>query len=123
MAIINLDVGQELGTGVGIEYVLSHAAQLRGSILEKEFLDHLVRSGWCTAAKRDALLGWPATSLQSLPHELWRSRTSRRVNHLKLAYADGGLPEVKAYISANHEFQPARHPSERASIRLQPSTR
>lgn len=123
MAIINLDVVQELDTRVGIEYVLSHAAQLRGSILEKEFLDHLVRSGSCTAAKCDALLGWPATSLQSMPHELWRSRASRRVNHLKLAYADGELPEVKAYLSASHEFRPARLPSERASIRLQPSTR
>jgi hypothetical protein len=123
MAIVNLDVGHELGAGVGIEYVLSHAAQLRGSIMEREFLDHMVRSSYCSAAKCDALLGWPATSLQMLPHELWQSRVSRRVNHVKLSYGAGALPEVKAYLSANHEFHPARLPSERASVRLQPSTR
>ena len=123
MTIVNLDVGAELGADAGIEYILSHAAQQRGNILEREFLDHMVRSGYCSAAKCDALLGWPATSLQMLPHELWRSRVSRRVNHLKLSYGDGALPEVKAYLSANHEFHPARLPSERASGRLQASTR
>lgn len=123
MAIVNLDVGAELGAGTGIEYILSHAAQLRGNILEKEFLDHLVGIGLCSAPKCDALLAWPATSLQIMPHELWRSRVSRRVNHLKLGYRADGPAQVKAYLSASHEFQPARVPLERASIRRQPSTR
>ncbi|HET7552762.1 MAG TPA: hypothetical protein VFK04_15825 [Gemmatimonadaceae bacterium] len=123
MGIVNLDVDDELGAGVGIEYVLSHAAQLRGSILEREILDHLVRVGFCSAAKSDALLAWPATSLQVMPHELWRSRACRRVNHLKLSLTDAGSVEVKAYLAASHEYHPARHPAERATVRLQHSTR
>jgi hypothetical protein len=123
MAIVNLDVGTELGSGAGIEYLLSHASQLRGSILERELLDHLVRIGSCSAAKRDALHDWPGTSLQEMPHELWRSRVCRRVNHLKLSFAGAGSLEVKAYLAASHEYHPARHPAERATVRLQHSTR
>lgn len=123
MAIINLDIGPELEAGVGVEYILSHAAQLRGNILEREFLDHLVRSDFCSDAKCDALLGWPAMSLGMMPHELWRSRVSRRVNHMKLSYSDDAPPEVKAYLAANHEFHRVRLPAERAHVRLQPSTR
>ena len=123
MAIVNVDVDREIGAGVGLEYLLSHASQLRGSILERDLLDHLVRSGICTAAKSDALLAWPATSLQVMPHELWRSRACRRVNHLKLSFADARSLEVKAYLAASHEYHPARRPAERASVRLQHSTR
>jgi hypothetical protein len=123
MAIVNLDVGAEMASGVGIEYLLSHASQLRGSILERELLDHLVRIGLCSAAKRDALHAWPGTSLQEMPHELWRSRVYRRVNHLKLSFAKAGSLEVKAYLAASHEFHPTRHPAEHATVRLQHSTR
>lgn len=123
MAIVNLDVDREIGAGVGVEYLLSHASQLRGSILERELLDHLVRGGVCSAAKSDALLAWPATSLHVLPHELWRSRACRRVNHLKLSLTERGSPEVKAYLAASHEYHPTRHPAERATVRLQHSTR
>jgi hypothetical protein len=123
MAIVNLDVGQVLGSGVGIELLLSHAAQLHGGVLETAFLNHLVERRFCSAPKCDALLGWPATSLQTMPHELWRSRVSRRVNHVKLSLADDGVLEVKAYLSASHTFQPARSPSHGASIRMQHSTR
>lgn len=123
MAIVNLDVDREVGPGVGIEYLLSHASQLRGSILERELLDHLVRGGFCSPAKSDALLAWPATSLHVMPHEIWRSRVCRRVNHLKLSLTESGSPEVKAYLAASHEYQPARQFAERATVRLQHSTR
>ncbi len=123
MAIVNLDVGPEIGRGVGVEYLLSHASQLRGTILERELLDHLVGIGVCSAAKRDALHAWPGASFQVMPHELWRSRACRRVNHLKLSLADAGSLEVKAYLAASHEFHPARRPAERATVRLQHSTR
>lgn len=122
MAIVNLDVGPVLGTGVGIEYVLSHAAQLHGGLLETAFLEKLVERGLSSAAKRDALLDWPSASLQTMRHELWRSRASRRVNHVKLVCAGDGMPEVKAYLSASHTFHPA-HSSERASNRMRHSTR
>jgi hypothetical protein len=123
MAIVNIDVDREIGAGVGIEYLLSHASQLRGTILERELLDHLVRCGFCSAAKSDALLAWPATSVQVMAHELWRSRVCRRVNHLKLSVSEAGFPTAKAYLAASHEYHPAHHPAERATVRLQHSTR
>lgn len=123
MAIVNIDVGGEIGAGVGIEYLLSHAAQLRGSILERELLERLVRIGLCSSAKRDALYGWPAVSLQMMPHELWMSRVCRRVNHLKLSYAEHTQVEVKAYLAASHEYHQTRDRAERATVRLQRSTR
>jgi hypothetical protein len=123
MAIVNLDVDVDLSSDVGIEYLLSHAAQLHGGVLETAFLDQLVERGLSSSAKCDALLTWPATSLETMRHELWRSRVSRRVNHVKLAYRDNEMPEMKGYLSASHDFRPAQSPSERASIRMQPSTR
>lgn len=123
MAIVNLDVDREIRAGVGIEYLLSHASQLRGSVLERELLDHLVRCGFCSPAKSDALLAWPVTSLEVMPHEIWRSRACRRVNHLKLSLAEAASPEVKAYLAASHEYHPARLFAERATVRLQHSTR
>jgi hypothetical protein len=123
LAIVNLDVDRETGGSIGLEYVLSHASQLRGSILERELLDNLVRGGLCAATKSDALLAWPATSVGVLRHELWRSRACRRVNHLKLSLGEASAPEVKAYLAVNHEYHRALRPAERATVRLQHSTR
>ena len=123
MAILNIDVREEIAAGVGIEYLLSHAAQLRGSILERELLERLVRLGLCSPAKRDALQGWPATSLRVMPHELWRSRVCRRVNHLKLSFTEHAPLEVKAYLAASHEYHPSPTQTEGATVRLQRSTR
>ena len=123
MAILNIDVREEIAAGVGIEYLLSHAAQLRGSILERELLERLVRLGLCSPAKRDALQGWPATSLRVMPHELWRSRVCRRVNHLKLSFTEHAPLEVKAYLAASHEYHPSHDRTDGATIRLQRSTR
>jgi hypothetical protein len=122
LAIVNIDVSEEVGAGVGMEYLLSHAAQLRGSILEGELLERLVRIGLCSPAKCDALCGWPSMSLRTMPHELWPSRVCRRVNHLKLSYGAHAPLEVKAYLAASHEYRPAHDRTDGAAIRLQRST-
>ena len=122
-AIVNLDVASEMSASVGVEYLLSHAPQRHGEILETAFLQRLVERGFASSAKRDALLSWPATSLQTMQHELWRSRLSRRVNHVKLAYSDHAAPEVKGYLAASYDFHPARTPGEHAPIRMHRSTR
>lgn len=123
MAIVNLDIDTEISSNIGIEYLLNNAAQFHGGILETEFLDHLVESGLASSAKCDALLTWPTTSLETMRHELWRSRVARRVNHVKLACTGDEMPEVKGYLSMSHDFRPALSPSERATIRMHPSTR
>jgi hypothetical protein len=123
MAVVNLDVDRHLLPIVSIEYLLRRASQLRGEITEAAFLDGLVEGGFCSPAKRDALLTWPGLSMHTMRHELWRSRVTRRVNHVKLSYSDGEPPEVKAYLSASHEFHPARGYSTLAPIGMQRSTR
>ncbi len=123
MAIVNIDVNEEIGAAVGIEYLLSHAAQLRGRILEAELLERLVRIGLCSPGKRDALYDWPSMSLRIMPHELWTSRVCRRVNHLKLSFTEHAQLEVKAYLAASHEHHASQGRAEGAAIRLQYSTR
>ena len=123
VAIVNLDVASEMSASVGVEYLLSPAAQRHGGILETAFLERLVERGFASSAKVDALLAWPTTSLLTMPHELWRSRLSRRVNHVKLAYSDHTAPEVKGYLAASYDFHPARSSGERVPIRMHPSTR
>jgi len=123
LAIVNLDVHQGIGAAVGLEYILSHAAQSRGRLLERALLERLVRLGACSAATAEALRGWPMISHDIMPHELWRSRVCRRVNHLKLCIAERAPIEVKAYLSLSHEYRPARHDVTRPAVRLQHSTR
>ncbi len=123
MGIVNIDVHDEVGAGIGLEYLLSHAAQLRGRVLERTLLDHLVRRGACSAAKADALRSWPMVWYETMPHELWRSRVCRRVNHLKLSVGRGTPAEVKAYLALSHEYRPARHAVAPPTVRLQHSTR
>jgi hypothetical protein len=123
LAIVNLDVHERIGSGVGLEYILSHAAQLRGRILERALLDRLVRLGACSAAAAEALRAWPMVSHDTMAHELWRSRVCRRVNHLKLCVADRAPIEVKAYLSLSHEYRPTSRAVLRPAVRLQHSTR
>ncbi|HEY9448614.1 MAG TPA: hypothetical protein VIQ60_02640, partial [Gemmatimonadaceae bacterium] len=70
MAVVNLDVDRLLLPSVGIEYLLRRASQLRGEITEAAFLDGLVEGGFCSPAKRDALLTWPGLSMHTMRHEL-----------------------------------------------------
>jgi hypothetical protein len=83
---------------LGIEYPFAREGQPRGRLVETGFLDALVGRGWCPPARRDALLRWPGRTVELLAHEVWHSRVTRHLNHVKVTYATGEPPEVKAYL-------------------------
>lgn len=122
--MLHLDVRADgVQPRIGLEYVLERGCQIRGTLLETEFLDNLVHLGLCTPAKRDALPAWPGYSFEELPHELWPSLVKRRVNHVKVVYEEGRPPKAKAYLCAFSEFYRRRtnHPREKTHGRAEPS--
>lgn len=105
-SILHVDVGAELAPKIGLEYVFARAGQARGRLAEVAFLDHLVERGWCPEQERSALAAWPGRSLVQLPHEVWRSQVTRRLSHVKVAYATGQPVELKAYACFFHRLAP-----------------
>lgn len=96
--VAHVDAHEGMLPGVGVEYAL----RTRGPA-EAAFLDRLVELGFCAAAKRRALDEWPGRSVQVLRHELWASRVTRRVNHVKLLCAPGRPSEAKGYLLTSCE--------------------
>lgn len=102
--IVHLDVGARVGARVGLEYAFARVPQLRGELPDPGIVTPLARCGMVAAEKRAALARWPGFTRETMPHELWPSLVVRRVNHVKVVYAAGSAPEVKAYLSMDHRF-------------------
>lgn len=101
IAMAYLDIDDEVLPRIGVEYKLRRSGQRRGTVAETPFLDRLVDLGLCADRKRCELDAWPGDSMQVLSHELWASRVSRRVNHVKLLHEPGRTPEAKSYLLTN----------------------
>ena len=93
--VLAMDVGAEMHDSIGLEYVVSHADALlknRAGVL----LEHLTRTGLCTAAERDTLLAWTGEGNE------WARRffhaPERRFSHLKLVFRPAFDTIAKAYI-------------------------
>jgi hypothetical protein len=112
---IDLDVREGVSPKIGFECYGDAAPDPRA--LMATLLDRLCTLGLSSRAKADALLGWPgivepATSAAPWPRNLaaaalrrgWRSSFQRRVNHLKIVYAPGQPPCVKAYFGLTHRW-------------------
>lgn len=108
VTLVHFDIGSSMEPRLGIEHRFERRLQTRGVIREASFLDRLVDCGLCSAEKRDALLAWPGCSPARLPHELWESVASRRVNHVKLMCDDAGGWSAKAYLTVGHAFRAQR---------------
>lgn len=104
LKLVQLEIGEEVGERIGLEYVLDRPAQMRGGVRERGFVEMLVARGLCTPARRDGLLAWPGYTFEELDHELWPSLVRRRVNHVKLVHRPGRPPEAKGYICLFHQF-------------------
>jgi len=100
-AILHVDIGAEVGGGIGVEYPFARRPQLSGVIAERGVLDTLVAAGLVTATDRDAVARWAGAERRTMPHELWPSLLVRRLNHVKLVLDDGGL-RAKLYLCAEH---------------------
>lgn len=106
IAMVHLDVESSTGVRVGLEYGFQPCGTNARLGLWAAWLAALAADGLCPPHVRDALLGWEGAAIEALPHELWRTRLARRLNHVKIVFGDRGLQEVKAYLCAFH--QPAR---------------
>lgn len=85
----------------------------------QQFIDHLVETGLCSQAKRNALLAWTGFSQKSDCSELWPANLTygdllmgadavslfwRRINHIKIAYQPGQPQLAKAYLAFGHSW-------------------
>ena len=127
-----LDVGETVGPRLGLECHLRKqpAAEPRW----ETFLDHLVARGWCTPAKRAALLEWPGVTLPGETAEAWPAHLvheslrrpadhltslDRRLNHVKLTYSPTEAIEAKGYFGFIHGWlRPPVEPSEPPTPRV-----
>lgn len=100
VGMTHVDVLHEVIDRVGIEFPLSRPEQVRGGVIEKPFLARLVDLDLCSERKKAGLLEWSGHSVESFPHELWKTVTSRRVNCVKLDLQHHVVPEAKAYLLA-----------------------
>lgn len=97
--VVSVDVGDEPGPRLGLEYACHRGAQRAGVLAEGRFLDWLVDESRATPAACDALVAWPG---------LARARAGgpavleRRVSHVKLTLASDGdacTTSAKAYLA------------------------
>jgi hypothetical protein len=100
--MLHLDVGADIAPGISFELGLRREPQRRGRVAEMALLDALVDSGLCAPAKRDGLIAWPHTTIDTMPHELWPSVVTRRINHVKITVRPDGGVTAKAYLSASY---------------------
>jgi hypothetical protein len=121
VSILHLDLKPEPSPRIGLEYAFAKDCQRNGLLRETAVLDHLVSRGWCGRALRDELPGWPGRAVAQFAHEIWHSRVTRHVSHIKLAYATGERIDAKIYLAfffALVRGNSARLLSSRASPRL-----
>lgn len=103
--IVHVDIGERIGTRLGLEYQFDRIAQLSRGTAELPFLEHLVALGLCTEEKRAALVDWPGYSWESMRHEGRRSLVVRRLTHVKVVYESSGAFEVKGYLGYSHQVR------------------
>jgi hypothetical protein len=100
VGMAHLDLDGEVLPRVGVEYTLRRPEQLRGTVVETGFLDHLVALGLCAPQRRAGLTQWSGHTVATLRHELWQSVMLRRLNCIKLVHEPGRVPEAKGYLLA-----------------------
>jgi hypothetical protein len=108
--IVDIHIDGGISDAIGLEYVCRRDTQARRALAESPFVDSLVARGLCTSERAQALAHWPRSCYAVMPHELWESVLHRRLNHIKVTFADNALCEAKAYLSIGY------WPRRRASI-------
>ncbi len=98
VGMLHIDVGPEVQPRIGLEYSLLARPQYSRTIAEHGFLDHLVSRGLCDGEKRAHLGDWLGHTIETFPHEIWKSVAVRRINHIKIVYDASGIVEAKAYL-------------------------
>lgn len=101
---LHLDLAPEVRPRIGLEYTFPRAGLAGGLRAPDAFLDELVARGWCTARNREALRAWPKQSVELLPHDVWHSRVTRQIAHVKLTCAPGEPVGAKAYLRTTFDL-------------------
>lgn len=104
VGILHLDLAPDVCPRIGLEYTFPRPGLSGGLRSADEFLRQLVARGWCTARNRRSLSSWPRRSVELMPHDVWHSRVTRRIGHVKIAYAPGEPVVAKAYLRAGYEL-------------------
>jgi hypothetical protein len=112
-----LDVADEVAPRLGMECHLSHQPPVEPRW--KTLLDELVARGWCTPAKRDAILGWPGRVTPADGMGVWPARLvhaelrvpgdhftnlEKLITHVKVTREPTGAVEAKAYFGFLHAW-------------------
>lgn len=92
---LSFDVGDSIPARIGLECYVANAHQKEPRW--QLFLSHLVTSGLCAPAKRNALLAWQGYDLQGL------SIFCRLTVYIKIVCQQGIPLEAKAYLGFWHE--------------------
>jgi hypothetical protein len=102
VGVLHLDLAPDVGprSRIGLEYTFPRPGVSAGLRSPDTFLRQLVARGWCTARNRAALRSWPRQSVELMPHDVWHSRVTRQIAHVKLIYAPGEPVVAKAYLRA-----------------------
>lgn len=101
-ALVHIDVNHTIAPNIAVELPFSRESQRTGRLAEGALLDALVAGGLCDRTKRDELFAWPRSVVATMPHELWPSVITRRLNHVKLVWRAGADLEAKAYLAVSH---------------------
>lgn len=104
VGVLHLDLAPDVCPRIGLEYTFPRSGLSGGLRAADEFLDQLVARGCCTARNREALRSWPRRSVELMPHDIWHSRVTRQIGHIKLTYAPGEPVVAKAYLRATFDL-------------------
>ncbi|MEL7357902.1 MAG: hypothetical protein AAFN40_15190 [Cyanobacteria bacterium J06560_6] len=114
---IAIDIDPTVHPRLGLECFATN--QFHDQTRWKCFIDHLVQTGLCTPAKRNALLAWSGFIQRSDCPELWPANLTygdllaetnavsvfwRRINHIKIVYEPGQPLLAKAYLAFGHQW-------------------
>jgi hypothetical protein len=100
VGVLHLDLAPGVCPRIGLEYTFPRPGVSGGLRSADAFLRQLVARGWCTARNRESLRSWPRRSVELMPHDVWHSRVTRQIGHVKLTYAPGEPVVAKAYLRA-----------------------
>lgn len=92
--IPSFDVGDTVFSRIGLECYLTNLPQHEPRW--QLFLDHLVTTGLCTPAKRNALLAWPGYDQKAF--------FGRFITHIKIVCQPGIPLEAKGYLGLWHRL-------------------
>jgi len=96
--LLDFDVGASIGPKVGVHFATE------GKRRTRYLCGRLSELGFCTGAKKEAVIAWPGVDAVRLWKRGWPCRFERYLSHVKIACAADGVREAKAYLGVAPRF-------------------